>query len=107
MYNVSFWFSKMCWLLCPNHAIIRSNQANLIVFHRWLLVILFNSNASPENDPAYRIIRFILTFIPNKLLGKTLVYGILTCRRSCFALFESTITCKNLHIFCFSSCDTS
>ena len=27
MYNFSFWFSKICLLLCTNHAMIRPNQA--------------------------------------------------------------------------------
>ena len=29
MYNVSFESSRICWLLCTNHAIIQSNQAKL------------------------------------------------------------------------------
>ena len=34
-------------------------------------MILFISNTSPENDPAFRIICCILTLIPNWLLGGT------------------------------------
>ena len=29
IYNISFWFSKICWLLCTKHTIILSNQAKL------------------------------------------------------------------------------
>ena len=29
MNNYSFWFSKICWFLSTNHAIILSNQAKL------------------------------------------------------------------------------
>ena len=72
MYNVSFWFSKICWLLCTNHAIIRPNQAKLYSIEGCLM-ILFNSNTSPENDPAFQIICYILTLIPNRLLGRMLV----------------------------------
>ena len=46
----------------PSDNTIKSSQA---LFHRWLLMILFNSNTSAENDPAFRIIRCILTLIPN------------------------------------------
>ena len=65
MYNVSFWISKICWLLCTNHPIIQSNQAKLIP--SMVVMILFNFNTSVENDPAFRIILCILTLISNRL----------------------------------------
>ena len=57
----AFGFPKMLVIMyqpCDNT--IKSSQA---LFHRWLLMILFNSSTSPEKDPAFRIIRCILNLI--------------------------------------------